>query len=84
MLYKNKSNFVYVLVHRNIRMYNIYLHAIHLCRHASKTILAVTLFSIILCMRKILVLKNIISVEYNFSYLFKLQTSDNTIVSNEY
>ena len=37
----NKSNFVYVLVHR----YMLYLHAIYLCRCASKTILAVTLFS---------------------------------------
>ena len=39
--YIDKSNFVYVLVHRNILMYNIYLHTIK-------------------------------------------QTSDNTIVSNEY
>ena len=33
-------------------------------------------------MRKILVLN--MSAMYKFSYLFKLQTSDNTIVSNEY
>ena len=38
----NKSNFVYVLVHRNILM--LYLHAIYLCKCASKTILAVTLY----------------------------------------
>ena len=65
LLYKDKSNFVYVLVHRNILMY-IYLHTIYLCRYAYKTILAVCLvFSILrsahpppLHMRKILLVLN--------------------------
>ena len=41
----NKSNFVYVLAHRNILKYNIYLHTIYLCRYAPKNYTC-SLFSI--------------------------------------
>ena len=83
--HKDKSNFVYVLVHRNIRMYNINLHTIYLCRYASNIC---SLFSINnsmkytpppLHMRKIILVLN----KHHFCYVEVQQTSDNTIVSNE-
>ena len=36
--YKDKSNFVYVHVHRNILMYNMYLHTIYSASEASPTL----------------------------------------------
>ena len=35
LVIKDKSNFVYLPVHRNILMFYIYLHTIYLCRYAS-------------------------------------------------
>ena len=48
IILSNKSNFVYVLVHRNILMYDICFHAIIYVDVHLKTILGVSLFSIIL------------------------------------
>ena len=64
-----KTNLVYVLVHRNILMYNIYLHSIYYVDMHLKTIIAVCLVYSMKCTKSALL------TNAGKSYLHKIKVT---------